>query len=201
VKRWPRILLRKAMGIVRIGCKRYAGVDAVEPREANGGMSHWGDFQPAAIPFVPSPLLVAKRMLEIAELQEGETLLDLGSGDGRILIAAIEWFGAKKAIGVEIREDLVRAARKEIRKKGLEDRVSVIQGDLFQVPIDETDVVALYLTAQALNGLRPKLESQLKQGTRIVCHDYEIKGWTPAKVEKLRTWRFWPHKIYLYVVQ
>ena len=75
------------------------------------------------------------------------------------------------------------------------------QGDIFQMPIDEVDVVALYLTAQALDGLRPKLESQLKQGTRIVCHDYEIKGWTPAKVEKMRTWRFWPHKIYLYVVQ
>jgi cyclopropane fatty-acyl-phospholipid synthase-like methyltransferase len=150
---------------------------------------------------VPSPLLVAKRMLEIAELQEGETLLDLGSGDGRILIAAIEWFGAKKAIGVEIRGDLVRAARKEIKKKGLEDRVSVVQGDFFQVPIDEVDVVALYLTAQALDDLRPKLESQLKQGTRVVCHDYEIKGWKPAKMERMWTWRFWPHKIYLYVVQ
>lgn len=150
---------------------------------------------------MPSPLSVAKRMLEIAELHEGETLLDLGSGDGRILIAAVEWFGAKKAIGIEIREDLVRAARNEIRKKGLEDRALVIQGDLFQVPIDEADVVALYLTRQALESLRPKLEGRLKQGTRIVCHDYEIKGWKPAKVEKLWLWRFWPHKIYLYVVQ
>jgi cyclopropane fatty-acyl-phospholipid synthase-like methyltransferase len=163
-------------------------------------MSYWRDFQPAAIPFVPSPLLVAKRMLEIAELRQGETLLDLGSGDGTILIAAVEGFGAKKAIGIEIREDLVRASRQKVRKMGLEERVSVIQGDLFQLPIDEADVVALYLTAQALDSLRPKLESQLKRGTRIVCHDYEIKGWKPAKVEKLRLWRFWPHKIYLYVV-
>ena len=127
-------------------------------------------------------------------------MLDLGSGDGRILIAAVEWFGVKKAIGVEVREDLVRASRDAIRKKGLEDRVLVIQGDLFQIPIDEVDVVALYLTAKALERLRPKLESQLKQGTRIVCHDYEIKGWKPEKVEKLLLWRFWPHKIYLYVV-
>lgn len=186
--------------MLELGWKRYARVYA-EPREPNDSMSYWGDFLPAAIPFVPSPLSVAKRMLEIAELHEGETLLDLGSGDGRILIAAVEWFGAKKAIGIEIREDLVRAARNEIRKKGLEDRALVIQGDFFQVPIDEADVVVLYLTRQALESLRPKLESRLKQGTRIVCHDYEIKGWKPAKVEKLRLWRFWPHKIYLYVVQ
>lgn len=164
-------------------------------------MSSWIDFQPSGIPFVPSSLLVAKRMLEIAELREGETLFDLGSGDGRILIAAVEWFRAKKAVGIEIREDLVRASRNTIRKKGLEDRVLVIHGDLFQVPIGEADVVALYLTAYALEDLRPKLENQLKQGTRIVCHDYQIKGWKPAKVEKLRLWRFWPHRIYLYVVQ
>jgi cyclopropane fatty-acyl-phospholipid synthase-like methyltransferase len=164
-------------------------------------MSYWGYFQPTAIPFVPSPHLIAKRMLEIAELHQGETLLDLGSGDGRVLIAAVEWFGAEKAIGVEIREDLVRASRNEIKKKGLEDRISVIQGDFFQVPMDEADVVVLYLTARALEALGPRLETQLKKGTRIVCHDYGIKGWQPEKVEKLRLWRFWPHKIYLYVVK
>ena len=163
-------------------------------------MGSWIDFQPAAIPFVPSPLLVAKKMLEVAELREGEILFDLGSGDGRILIAAVEWFGVKKAIGIEIREDLVRASRNKITKMGLEDRALVIHGDLFQIPIGEADVVVLYLTAQALEGLRPKLEKELEQGTRIVCHDYEIKGWKPAKVEKLWQWRLWPHKIFLYVV-
>ena len=140
-------------------------------------------------------------MLEIAELREGETVVDLGSGDGTIVLAAVEWFGAGKAIGVEIREDLVNASRRKIKDKGLEDRASVVHGDLFQVPIGEADVVTLYLTAQALDGLRPKLERELKPGTRVVCHDYGIEGWEPVKFEKLQLWRFWPHKLYLYVVQ
>ena len=61
-------------------------------------------------------------------------------------------------------------------------------------------MVTLYLTAQALDGLRPKLERELKPGTRVVCHDYQIAGWQPTKFERLRLWRFWPHKIYLYIV-
>ena len=146
------------------------------------------------VPFIASPPEVVKRMLELTKAKSDDILYDLGSGDGRILITAVEEFGVKKAVGIETREDLVKVSREEVKKRGLEDRITIIHGDFYQVPIGEADIVTLFLTTSANERLKPKLERELKDGVRVVSHDYEILGWKPVKVESLGQ-----HTIYLYI--
>jgi len=133
-------------------------------------------------PFVPSPIPVIQRMLQLAELEPGEVLFDLGAGDGRTAIMAAKTFGAR-AVGVELREDLAKKALSTIHDNGLADRVTIVNGDMFSVNLASADVVFLYLTTSANEKIRPKLETELKQGVRVVSHDYEIIGWKAVKVE------------------
>lgn len=133
-------------------------------------------------PFVPSPVPVVQRMLQLAELKPGEVLFDLGAGDGRSIIMAAKVFSAR-AVGVELREDLAKKALSTIHENGLTDRVTMVNGDMFTVNLTSADVVFLYLTTSANEKIRPKLENELKTGTRVISHDYEIIGWKAEKVE------------------
>jgi len=134
-------------------------------------------------PYVASPVRVVDRMLEIARIKPGETLYDLGCGDGRILIAAVVKYKAK-AVGVEISPKLVARATAWIEKDGLEGQARVIQGDVLQVDLTGADVVTLYLATQLNEQLRPRLEKYLKPGARVVSHDYKVPGWKPSKIDK-----------------
>lgn len=148
------------------------------------------------VPFVSTPENVARFMLKLAGVRPGEVVYDLGSGDGRILIIAAKEFGAR-GVGIEIRKDLVEESLKRIRILGLDQAIRIIHGDFFQVDISEADVVTLYLLTSVNERLRPKLEKELRPGTRIVSHDFEIPGWKPIKVVEINDdWR--SHKIYLY---
>jgi len=132
-------------------------------------------------PFVQTPLDVAKKMLELAQLKPGETLYDLGCGDGRLIILAARDIGAKTT-GIELREDLIERARTEIKRLNIEDKAKVIQGNFFDVPISQANVVTLYLTSSANERLRPKLEAELKPGSRVISHDFKVPGWKPSAV-------------------
>ncbi|MCP8315351.1 MAG: class I SAM-dependent methyltransferase [archaeon] len=146
-------------------------------------------------PFVESPHDVIKKMLQLVEPKPDEILYDMGSGDGRIIITAAKDFGLR-SIGIEIREDLVKRAMAEIRRLNLESKIKVINDDFFNVNISNANIITLYLTTSANEKLRPKLEKELKSGTRVVSHDYEIRGWMPTRVSKDDP----PgHTIYLYV--
>jgi len=133
-------------------------------------------------PFVASPTPVVRQMLILAELKPGETLFDLGSGDGRAVIMAAKDFGAR-SVGVELREDLVKRALSNIHELGLETKAHILQNDIFKVDLSEADVVFLYLTTSANEKVKPKLETELKPGARIVSHDYEVLGWKPQKID------------------
>jgi protein-L-isoaspartate O-methyltransferase len=133
-------------------------------------------------PFVASPLPVVKQMLTLAQLQPGEMLYDLGCGDGRVVIMAAQEFGAR-SVGVEMREDLAKQALVKISELSLDGQVEIINGDMFKVDLAQADVVTLYLTTSANDKVKPKLESELKLGTRVVSHDYEILGWRPVKID------------------
>lgn len=146
-------------------------------------------------PFVASPARVVDRMLELAGIKPGETVYDLGSGDGRILIAAVEKYKAK-AVGVEISPRLVTETNARIKKEGLTGQARVIEGDLLQTDLTGADVVIIYLTTSFNEELRPRLEKFLKPGARVVSHDYAVPGWKPAKVEDPDGDQ--KHRIYLY---
>jgi predicted RNA methylase len=151
-------------------------------------------------PFVPSPLPVIQHMLQLAELKPGEVLFDLGAGDGRTVIMAAKTFSAR-AVGVELREDLAKKALSTIHDNGLADRVTIVNGDMFNVNLTSADVVFLYLTTSANEKIRPKLETELKKGVRVVSHDYEIVGWKPVKVDNFcenPQLGYPSHTIYLY---
>jgi len=151
-------------------------------------------------PFVASPPLVIRRLLTLAELKPGETFFDVGAGDGRPVIIATQEFGAR-AIGVELRQDLAKQALQKIFELGLQDKATIVNDDIFKVDMRQADVVYLYLTTSANDKVKPKLETELKSGARVVSHDYEIVGWTAAKIERFcenPSLGFPTHTLYLY---
>jgi len=151
-------------------------------------------------PYVPSPPQVVRQMLILAQLKPREVFFDLGAGDGRAVIMAAKDFGAR-AVGVELREDLVKKALSTVYENGLQDRVTMVNGDMFNVDLTSADVIFLYLTTSANEKVKPKLETELKPGVRVVSHDYEIVGWKAVKVENFcenQTLGYPSHTIYLY---
>jgi len=132
-------------------------------------------------PFVQTPLEVAKKMLELSGLKENELLYDLGCGDGRLIILAAKDVGAKSK-GIDLREDLIERAKTEVKRLNLEDKVTIIRANFFEVDISDADVVTLYLTSSANERLRPKFEKELKKGCRVISHDFKVPGWKPEGV-------------------
>jgi predicted O-methyltransferase YrrM len=146
-------------------------------------------------PYVASPIHVIDRMLELANIKPGETVFDLGSGDGRVLIAAVEKYKAK-AVGVEISPKLVAQATANIQKEGLADQARVIEGDVLAADLTGADVVFIYLATPLNEKLRPRFERFLKAGARVISHDYAVPGWRPARTEKTDDRH--AHLIYVY---
>lgn len=146
-------------------------------------------------PYVASPAKVVDRMLELANIRPGETVYDLGCGDGRILIEAAQRFKAT-AIGIEISPKIAAQARTQIKKAGLADKARVIEGDLLQADFSGADVVTIYLATSLNEELRPRLEKFLKPGARVVSHDYAVPGWKPTQVVQADGRQ--KHAIYLY---
>jgi len=149
-------------------------------------------------PFVPSPMDVVDRMLQIARVGESDVLYDMGSGDGRIVIRAAELFGAK-SIGIELDRGLAEESRDRIKERGLEDKASIIQGDLLQTDFSDATVVTLYLLVSANDKLRPIMEKTLKPGTRVVAHDMRVPGWEAYREEAVKSSTgAGTHFVYLY---
>src|SRR3954454_20581981 len=140
------------------------------------------DLKPTkdAGPYVPSPESVVSDMLRYAEVGPSDFLIDLGSGDGRIVLTAAKIFGAR-GFGVEIKEDLVRRSNEAAQKEGLADRVKFLKQDLFKTDMSQATVITMYLLPDTVNLLKDKFLSELKPGTRIVSHDYPLTGWIPEK--------------------
>lgn len=133
-------------------------------------------------PYVPTPHAIADRMLALASVGPDDYVIDLGSGDGRLVIGAVERFKARGAAGIEIDGALVRQSVERARKAGLADRVAFTAGDLFQADISQATVVTLYLLPGLLGRVEEKLRRELRPGTRVVSHDYSLPGWEPVEV-------------------
>ncbi|HTS46414.1 MAG TPA: class I SAM-dependent methyltransferase [Bryobacteraceae bacterium] len=171
------------------------------PAFAQGGLlaqQHIKHYANSLAPYVVSPQQIVDRMLELADPKPGEFVYDLGSGDGRILITAVQRYHAK-AVGIEISEALAKSTTERIQRLGLQNDARVINGDFLNVDLSPADIVTMYLATDANEMLKPNLEKQLKPGARIVSHEYAIPGWKPKLVD-----REFPeahnHVIYLYEI-
>jgi hypothetical protein len=140
------------------------------------------DVEPVknAGPYIPSPQSVVSDMLRYAEVGPNDFLIDLGSGDGRIVRTAAKVFGAR-GFGVDIKESLVRQANEAAEQEGIAERAKFYQRDLFKTDLSQATVVTMYLLPDTVNLLRDKFLAELKPGTRIVSHDYPLTDWLPEK--------------------
>lgn len=132
------------------------------------------------IHYVPTPEPVVAAMIEMAEIGEGDVLYDLGSGDGRIPIAAAKQFGVR-AVGIEIDPRLIRKAQANAKAAGVSHLVEFREADLFATDFSDADVVTLYLGDTLNLRLRPQLLEQLHPGARVVSHDFGMGDWTPEE--------------------
>lgn len=146
-------------------------------------------------PFVSTTFDIVGHMFELAHAGREDTVVDLGCGDGRILITAVTSFEVQKAIGYELRRDLYERAVGEIHRRGLEGRAIAVNEDLMKADLREATVITLYLTTAGNETLRPKLEREGKRGTRVVSHDFKFAGWTPTSKES-----FNGHMLYLFTL-
>lgn len=130
--------------------------------------------------FLPTPNEVVDAMLQLAGVGPNDVVYDLGSGDGRIVIAAARTYGAR-GIGIELEPKLVAEATRNAQIAGVSDRVTFKEGDIFEADISEATVVTLFLLSTINDRLRPKLMRELKPGTRIVSHQFPMGDWEPEK--------------------
>ncbi|MBD0346077.1 MAG: class I SAM-dependent methyltransferase [Coleofasciculus sp. Co-bin14] len=136
------------------------------------------------IGYIPTPQDAVEAMLTLANVSADDILYDLGSGDGRVVITAVKKFGAR-GVGIDIDRERIQEANENARKAGIENRVEFRQQNLFESDFSEATIVILYLLPHLNLRLRPKLLSQLKPGTRIVSHDFDMGEWKPSQVKKM----------------
>src|ERR1700722_9322243 len=135
-------------------------------------------------PYYPTPTTIVEKMLQLGELKAGERMFDLGSGDGRLVIAAARKY-KDDATGVELDDSLYKQSMDRIKSLGLAATARIIHGDLLKQDYSSADLLTVYLLPMSNDKVTPILEKQLKKGARIVAHDFEFSQWTPAKIEDI----------------
>jgi len=149
------------------------------------------------VPYVPTPQDVVDRMLEMAQVKKGDVVYDLGSGDGRIVVTAAKKYGVK-AIGYEIDPERIRESHENIKKAGVEKLVEIKQQDIRTVDLSGASVLTMYLLPEVNMMLRPNIWNQMKPGSRVVSHDFDMGDWKPVKTEHVKDASGWDHTLYLW---
>ena len=145
------------------------------------------------VPFVPTPQEVVDKMIELGGVKKGDTVYDLGSGDGRIVITAAK--KGARAVGFEIDPDLLKESQENIKKAGVENLAEIRQQDILTVDLSPANVVTMYLLPDVNLKLRPNVLKQMKSGSRVVSHAFDMGDWKPDKTEKVNG-----RTIYLWIV-
>ncbi len=167
---------------------------------ANGCGSSVAVWTDGEVPFVRSTPEVIDRMLDLARVKPSDLLYDIGSGDGAIVIRAAKKYGVK-GVGIEIDQGLVAKARDNAFRENVQDLVEFRAQDAFTVDVSSATVVTLYMLPDFNAKLRPILDRQLKPGTRVVSHDFDIPGWVPDKVESVKGDFVHDHKVLLFEIR
>jgi hypothetical protein len=150
------------------------------------------------VPYVPTPEIVVDKMLQLAEVSNDDILYDLGSGDGRIPIAAAQRFGTV-GIGIDLNPERVREANMNAQNAEVTNKVKFIEGNIFDLDFSEATVLCLYLFPEVNLKLRPRI-LQMKPGTRVVSHNYHMGDWKPEQTEKIKAPNGTEHTLYLWRV-
>jgi precorrin-6B methylase 2 len=145
------------------------------------------------VPFVPTPQEVVDKMIDLGGVKKGDTVYDLGSGDGRIVITAAK--KGARAVGFEIDGDLVKESRENIKKAGVQNLAEIRQQDILTVDLSAASVVTMYLLPDVNLKLRPNIFSQMKPGARIVSHAFDMGDWKPDRTERING-----RTVYLWIV-
>jgi len=138
-----------------------------------------------AIPYVPTPVSIMDEMLTLAGVGPDDVVIDLGSGDGRLVINAVTKYKARRGFGVDIDPALVKLANENAAKAGVADRVQFFERDLFVTDVSSATVVTLYLLPSTMAKVESKLRAELKPGTRVVSHDYPFPTWPVTRTKEL----------------
>lgn len=149
------------------------------------------------VPYVPTPQEVVDRMLELAQVKKGDVVYDLGSGDGRIVVTAAKKYGVK-AIGFEIDPQRIKESHENIKKAGVGNLVEIRQQDIRTVDLSAATVLTMYLLPEVNLMIRPNIWKQMKPGSRIVSHDFDMADWKPLKTEHIKDNNNWDHTLYLW---
>jgi hypothetical protein len=165
---------------------------------AAGAQSPIPESKPLDVPYVPTHESLVDEMLRMATVGKNDVLYDLGSGDGRIVITAARRFGTR-GVGYDLDPERISEARENARRAGVTDRVRFEQQDIFTAPIADATVVTMYLLPDVNLRLRPRLLSELKPGTRIVSHNYDLGDWQPLQRKDMEVTGI-SHLLFLWVV-
>jgi hypothetical protein len=189
-----RLALATVIGlsIISSGCSTTPTATETADPPAAPGVAQAPTLRSPDVVYVPTPQAVVDRMLAIANVNSKDKLYDLGSGDGRIPITAARKFGIR-ATGIDINPERIKEANANAKTAGVTDRVRFLNQDLFQSKFSDATVVTLYLLPELNVKLRPQLFSQLKPGTRIVSHAFDMGDWKPDRTEQVgsSTIYFW----------
>jgi hypothetical protein len=165
--------------VLAVGVAGQAAAQRPETREPPVvALDYYGEVPGKEVPYVPTPPLVVDAMLDAAGVKKGDVLYDLGSGDGRIVIAAAKRFGVR-GVGIDIDPARVEEANANAKAAGVEKLVEFREQNLFDVDLRKATVVTLYLLPEVNKKLRPKLWRELRAGTRVVSHAFDMGDWSP----------------------
>ncbi len=193
-------LLIASVSVVSLGIASYSlqqTVNAQAQPTAPAAPTAQPEREPD-VPYVPTPEPVVAEMLRLANVKKGDTLYDLGCGDGRIVITAAQKYGIR-GVGIDINPERIAEAKANAEKAGVTKLVEFRQQDLFKTKLGEASVVTLYLLPDINVKLRPQLLKQLKPGTRIVSHDFDMGQWKPDKTVQVQGPNR-EHTLYLWTV-
>lgn len=193
-------VLMVSLSLLSAGCSQTNQTQAapVEAQPAPAPTQSPALREPDVV-YVPTPPEVVDRMLTIANVNQNDVLYDLGSGDGRIPITAVQRRGVRRAVGIDINPERIKEANANAQKAGVSDRVQFLNQDLFTSNFSNATVVALYLLPQLNVKLRPQLFRQLRPGTRIVSHDFDMGEWKPERTEQVEV-NGRTHRIYFWTI-
>jgi SAM-dependent methyltransferase len=155
-------------------------------------------------PVVATPTSIVDEILELAGVSRNDFVVDLGSGDGRIVIAAVARYGARGGFGVDISPEMVALSNQNAVKAGVGDRVHFYERDLFATDVREATVVTVYLLPSVMGQVERKLRAELRPGTRVVVHDFPFPEWQAERsvsvesLDKIKVTGFTSSQIYLY---